>query len=485
METTLKRQLYLYLLCGQIIKNHREIRSEILTVIKNVSFELFWSRALYAMPEDMEKVVLWLYGSNESTTISAKECILRTQSDYKSFTLSWPEFIASIEKELYLLQTRILPPESGLRRFLEGKKTDKLNKIDVWHFACFQMWLNLKWIYFQESKARSVSQNSDLSEEEKISFVDSELKTEMSLESDDNRIDELINDRLTLRSEEMKRCMALSRIMTEEDVSINHNDYEEVKKQIQEESEDSIKETILDITNSKNLDDFEKSFHFVIEQTKWAVNHDAANLGLLFQMLNSPFIDQETKTKIIELLSKEPWNRKTQVLYNICRKELPALKEYYFYTANDNLLSSLKNQIMWDKFGHRDSSCFKIPLTAQKTKMLYLLLRRNNCISPDTDIVNFCHIMTGLPIKGSTLSFPIKWIHKELQSLALFIGVLMDFNKEFGCANYKITWKTASKLFLFNDKCVNLKSTQYHQAVKKYESLISEINAILAPEQQS
>ena len=161
------------------------------------------------------------------------------------------------------------------------------------------------------------------------------------------------------------------------------------------------------------------------------------------------------------------------------------MEEYYFYTANDNLLSSLKNQIMWDKFGHRDSSCFKIPLTAQKTKMLYLLLRRNNCISPDTDIVNFCHIMTGLPIKGSTLSFPIKWIHKELQSLALFIGVLMDFNKEFGCANYKITWKTASKLFLFNDKCVNLKSTQYHQAVKKYESLISEINAILAPEQQS
>jgi hypothetical protein len=197
--------------------------------------------------DELDQVV----GGDQPIIYHIGQCTSEEDINYYVYT-----FIASIEKELYLLQTRILPPESGLRRFLEGKKTDKLNKIDVWHFACFQMWLNLKWIYFQESKARSVSQNSDLSEEEKISFVDSELKTEMSLESDDNRIDELINDRLTLRSEEMKRCMALSRIMTEEDVSINHNDYEEVKKQIQEESEDSIKETILSLLPESSLSFF-------------------------------------------------------------------------------------------------------------------------------------------------------------------------------------------------------------------------------------
>ena len=482
---TLKRALYLYVLCGQMIRSHRELSNGIVTLLKNVSLSSFWGRALNFNLQEMEKEVMMWYRCDADviTPNTIKELVLSSQSRFKSDELSRPDFIKSISGDLNLLKDEILPPDSGLLRFLKGKRIVHQNIVDAWHFVCFEFWTDLKLLLYQERKGYELLQSDDISPERVVSFLDGEYKREMNLATDDERIDSIMHDRLSLISEETKRMlrMFIAHCNGDDDTRV---DYLDALRFIKEENEDSIKDFVSDLMQDDDPNVFMTYFNYVVEQTNWMLKYDANNLGVVFQLLNSNIINPETKVKIVELLSKEPYNKKIQRLYNMLREQNPKYREYCFHTKIDELLSLLENQITWSLFKQRDPLCFKVALNAQKTVLLFKTLR-SEYIAPDTNIVHFCHIMTGLPIKNNSQYYPINWIHEEKQSLALFIGVLIDFNKEYGTPDYKIGWKTASNLFLFHNEKVSLKSTQYHQAIKsgKYDSLIQKINRILIPGQ--
>lgn len=194
-------------------------------------------------------------------------------------------------------------------------------------------------------------------------------------------------------------------------------------------------------------------------------------LYYLFVLMNSYLISNKER-EIVDLFRKHP------LLCRIVQRQYDVFLGYNKYAKKIDFLPNkpklLPEDLIWS--GTRDNNCFHLHYTSRHLQNLYDYLINNRYIDRNTDIKVFAHTFTGFPLNEDIKCTPINWIHKEKQSLAMFIGLIKE--QKDSC---KLTWKSASKLFTWNEKELLFpSSTQYRQVLKsgKYEDLVNIFNSL-------
>ncbi len=423
-----KRLVKLYLKRFEIIS---DLRHNIISLIAKMPFKKWWGQMLLASDDNKEKT-LKLFFSCDISDINISEVIRWIENYYHGEKANDQELFDFYKKELVILKNDILPPNSTLNRFLSGKRVNHYDIDDLWMFLCFKFWLTIKGIFYYSEPSKTFEVKS-LDEIQKIFTKDMEIhkKYMSSLSSDE--VDFLI-----------KRNYIYQKLS-----NTNLKD-------------DLVADTFIDML---------KRYNKYYEE-------EIMSMASLFLLLNTCLIDKDTADEIVKLLSESIDPIELQEAYDYVlievSKEVPnIMKEIDF--AKDHLSTMLEN-VEWKDLSKRDKSCFNCGMTKKMIIQLYKWLISQKYIDSKTDILDFTHFLTGLPIKDKKNFGHINWIQEEKQGLAMFIALIKEHDKK------KTTWKEASKLFRFNGKEVSLKSTQYSQAKgnKNYDSLVSIINVIFA-----
>ena len=359
-----------------------------------------------------------------------------------------------------ILKNDILPPNSTLNRFLSGKRVNHFDIDDLFLFFCFHFWYIIKQRFYYSEPSKKFEVESlvmDKSESAHVKVSDPWMEV-------------------------MRNCF-------DELQKMNTKDMERVKKYMSSFSSDSLdliteRNNFYQIISNTNfafdlvVDIFIENIDFLRRWFKKTKQLFKKDLLELFLFLNTCLIDKDTADEIVKLLSETVDPIKLQEVYDSFliefSKENPNIvKEIDF--VKDHLSTMLEN-VEWKDLSKRDKSCFNCGMTKKMIIQLYKRLISQKYIDSKTDILDFTHFLTGLPIKDKINFGHINWVQEEKQGLAIFIALIKEHDKK------KTTWKEASKLFRFNGKEVSLKSTQYSQAKgnKKYDSLVSIINDIFA-----
>lgn len=409
-----------------------DLQHNIISLIDKIPLKKWWGQMLLASADNKEKVLKLSFPCDISD-IKISEEIRRIEEKYHGFKANDQEFFDFYKKELEILKNDILPPNSTLNRFLSGKRVNHYDIDDLFLFLCFRFRILIKLMFYYSESSKTLK----VEEAQRLHTKHMELhkKYMSSLSSDE--LDFLIESNYLYQR-----------------FSDTNLAYDLVADKVLE-----------------NMDVFRGWYEKDVEASK-------ALLSELFLFLNTCLIDKDTADEIVKLLSETLDPIKLQKKYDsflieFSKKKPNIIKEIDF--AKDHLSTMLEN-VEWKDLSKRDKSCFNCGMTKKMIIQLYKTLISQKYIDSKTDILDFTHFLTGLPIKDKKKFGHINWVQEEKQGLAIFIALIKEHDKK------KTTWKEASKLFRFNGKEVSLKSTQFSQAKgnKKYDSLISIINVIFA-----
>lgn len=480
MKVTLRRLAYLKYLYHKLIEKNYALESKIIKLLNSISLADFWTRILQMGSEQIADELIQKTNYESMNSNTYKDIIKVCENHFYAEKNQDPDFFESIKNDIYMLTEQILPQDSGLCRFLKGKSVDRPDIYDAWQFFCFGFWVLIKRYAYVENKEYNINGNIHLQE------LDEGLKRKIKGSIDTEYIDNIgfLHSYIQEHKIYFNSPYAIfAESTTGEDIS-NISDHE-INVWFYTELDDQNYEEIQNKYYSGNYNEGIRSyFNNSIELYRRVYKEQRKKLGDLFFYFNTPCIDDITKEEIIEELSTYPFNNKIQRWYDRARKLGNHYKDIYFHKSTRNLLTSLKKEIAWGEMKKCDNTCFGIAISPSKTLALYTLLLdsyidKGNHIDYEQNIVDFAHMLTGLPFTKNRQYSPINWIHKEKQSLAFFIGVMNNYTRK--SRGKSLSWPEASKLFKYKGNNISIGSTQFNQARKteKFEKFEDQINNIL------
>ena len=197
-----------------------------------------------------------------------------------------------------------------------------------------------------------------------------------------------------------------------------------------------------------------------------------SGLHTLFVYMNANLLGIDNR-KIVSLLRSKSFCGDIQKEYDKFRKDCQA-KTLDFEFAPTIRKILLSDDFEWGT--RKSSSCFNIPWNRLKIQKLYDSLCKSY-IDRETDVRDFCYALTGCKPANTREFKKVNWVHEHKQSLALFIGELINRDPN-GIKGSRIP-----KVFLYKGKDITFHSTtQCNQARKsgKYDDLL---NAVLEAEE--
>ena len=322
-----------------------------------------------------------------------------------------------------------MPPDSGLRRFLNGRSKERPNQTDFWLYTCFSIWLEIR--------------------------IRSFACKRLNRDWEEMNYDELMSD--------LSYLLLVTRMNS---ASLDGEDFDQVvnlgdliKSQVFRETVEGVDAEYLKPTELTTA--CVELYHQLVDD--FAI----PELYKFFYLLNSCFVDDFTKRGIIKLFQEHPFNKQIDNVYIFFKADHSDIsKDYSFVPGKQNLKTE---DIIWK--GKRDESCFHFSIGSKEIQSLYEKLVRGRYISKDTDIISFAHILTGLPYGKPQQTIPINWIYDEKSVLAMFAGELRN-NSRKSDGNNKLTWTTIRNLFYYKGLPIDSNlSTLYSQALLRKDNV--------------
>lgn len=494
------------------------IMSEISKCLSEISLESWWSAVLSRSHEDFEKFLLLTRG-NISTHGSIESNIVQLKGIYnkiKNIGQSVKQMLTNDEKRIL----QIVPPNTSVARFLNGKGKGKISQKDLELHCYLILWANLRTFpHIKELSQTNVSESTQVQINNSFSFLsksmevpntelyDVMLRLDNFLHSPEGflylhkcRRDEnvialygllLAQKRLkqssSLDSESIgfiKECaiiLGASETERVEDVSDALKTIDSTIMRLfhglsaNDERLNLLFSDLSSITDDEYdprseyhfLDKFPYFFNLRKQLYMIALRGYKQQLHSLFAHMNCDLLGLDNR-KIVKIFNSKPFKSKIQREYDIFRKQFN-IKTYEFEFAQIIKRELSSSDFNWGET--KDPSCFNIPWNWHKVQKLYDSLR-GSYIDKDTDVRDFCYALTGCKATNDRKKKEINWVHKEKQSLALFVGELRKRNTN------RLKWPTISNVFLFRGEEVSFhSSTQYNQALKsgKYDDLMTYI----------
>ena len=436
---------------GQVMSLAKAIAEE----ISKVSTTDWWVAILMRDNKSYDRLLnLFLFDD-----LSIEDSIVSIQINYQSAKYGNEDLKRLLELEEATI-LKIIPKGTGLDRFLNGKGKSKYTYEDLKLFRYFDLWFALKHFTFLVNSQFSFESQNTARDIIRNCMIQLRKYVDVSNSMSYNSLLEMYG---SFEKEELSgtelRTYSYSASSPQQFLSVVEN-------------------FILHIGNDKQDDAYadvmrylKPLYEFVRSTRQEDSNYYMNQLFLFFSYLNADLFGVDNM-RIISILRSHPFAASIQTLYDYyCSDHAGLTKRFVFAEVVHRLLSS--DDFKWD--APKTSSCFNIPWNRYKIQKLYDSLYKSY-IDRETDVRDFCYALTGYKPASTWEVKKVNWSHKDKQSLALFIGELVNRDPN------GIKWSAIPKVFLHNGEEVYFhSSTQCGQARKsgKYDDLL---NAILEAE---
>lgn len=423
--------------------------------ISEVSTTEWWVVALMRDNKSYERL-LKLFSLKD---LSIEDSIVSIQNNYQSAKYGNEELKRQLEDEETII-LKIIPKGTGLDRFLNGKRKGKYTYEDLKLFRYFDLWFALKHFTFLINSQFSFESLNTVSEILRNCMIQLRKYTDVSNSKSFNSLLEMYSsfEKDDLSNTELKTYLYSA--STPQQVLLLMDNF--MSKAGNDKQDDVCDEAMRYLSPLYNL---------VRNTRQEEANYYLSQLFLFFSYLNADLLGVDNM-RIISIIRSHPFATSIQTFYDYyCADHAGLTKNFVFADVIHRLLNS--DDFRWD--APKSTSCFNIPWNRHKTQRLYDSLRISY-IDGETDVRDFCYALTGCKLSNIREIKKVNWIHKDKQSLALFIGELINRNPN------RIKWSAIPKVFLHNGEEVYFhSSTQCGQARKsgKYDNLL---NAILEAE---
>lgn len=387
--------------------------------------------------------------------LSIEDSIVSVQNNYQSAKYGNEELKRQLEGEETAI-LKMIPKGTGLERFLNGKRKGKYTYEDLKLFRYFDLWFALKHFTFL-------------------------INSQFSFESQNTVSDILRNCMVQLRkyvdvsnSKSYNSLLEMYGSFEKEELSGTELKTYSYSASTPQQFLPLVESFISHVGNDKQGDVYVEAMRYLsplynlIRNTRQEeANYYLSYLFQFFSYLNADLLGVDNM-RIVNIIRSHPFAASIQFFYNYyCSDHAGLTKNFVFADVIQRFLNS--DDFRWD--APKSTSCFNILWNRYKIQRLYDSLRVSY-IDEDTDVRDFCYALTGCKPSGTWEVKKVNWIHKDKQSLALFIGELINRDSN------RIKWSEIPKVFLHNGEEVYFhSSTQCGQARKagKYDDLISAI----------
>ena len=510
----------------QTIANTYSCSKEIRDCLNAIELSEWWGIVLQFPETEIRKTMaMSIIGFDMTSQAGQKDFVVQSQAYYNGLKLSDPKLKTILEEDEKAL-TELLPPESGLCRFFNKRGKVKSTFYDLWLQYCFHLWFSIRtYCYLTSNSETSIINKEVMSalsnaikffsfhvsfgNEEQIECVmelSSFFKTPegflfaYGFNSPITQTLFLLIDYWYCLKREDRTCEIISeknkfiqQFAKDNNITIDIPPISEGSDFLRN-TQSTISDFVSVYIPNISLDDdrlrtlFSDMESFYVKKKEktpaffdyypkvyslyrrlYHVTSPAwqNELDFLFFLLNTHLLHFKEKT-IVDILGKQPFNKYVQRRYeSYCFKNPGNAREFKFADVVHRLLSS--DDFKWD--APKSSSCFNIPWNRYKIQRLYDSLRKSY-IDRETDVRDFCYALTGCKPASTWEVKKVNWSHKDKQSLALFVGELVNRDSN------GIKWSAIPKVFLHNGEEVYFhSSTQCGQARKsgKYDDLLKAI----------
>ena len=455
MESSNKCLKLIRLYCLGML-NSMKLTRQILDVLKEIPAEQWWGQII-GMPDNIQQdAMFFICGKPKLSQQETKEFIQKIEENYNSTIASDKGFRSYFHNSFTFVILNCLSPDSSLFKFFKNRGKERPGQKDCWAFTCFNVWYKIQELIY----LYVINDNGE------VAFLEGVLKD--ILEATNNG--ENPNDILEAFKEWALPIVEKARefwdqdsmMMTEEQLVLTENFISVTDKPIEQII------SYNDETFDSHVEDaayaISQIYYDRLHQYVWLLNH-------LFILLNTCFLVESKKKRIVEMLKESDARKLIQTQYESFRSDYPDRARIYVFeeTVQREIFGK---DINWNI--PTNPVCFNLDWNIHKVNALYGFLL-NEYIAGDTDIRDFYHILTGRQTISRREPAKINWIHKEKQSLALFIGKIIE--EDTRRKSLKIPMQ--ANLFLHNRQEVKFHSTtEYFAADKseKFERLKAAIN---------
>jgi hypothetical protein len=207
----------------------------------------------------------------------------------------------------------------------------------------------------------------------------------------------------------------------------------------------NFEESHIDISELLNL--FELMKLYYSEQSKLYEK----NAISLWAMLNTTFLPINIREKIVNVIQKSVLRLAAANSYKTFKENNPDAIDWIFYNQQnifkyDDIISTRN----FDKLRNINHSqnCYNFNLTKKQIEYLFKELIKRKYIDKRSKADDFAFALTGCPSDFKLQFSPINWIGDNKNSLAIFLGMLKQFDIQMS----SWFWHKSMKLFLYKDE---------------------------------
>lgn len=400
-----------------------ESLNAIKSVLSSVSATQWWVRALAKGENDFNHVLRLLGLKNSSYQIY----ISSVQEQYSAWKEShkMPEVL---EDEKAIIQ--LLPPNSALSRFLRGRGKNRCDSMDYKHHVYFMLWLNVKGMVLDIQNG--IKMNNFATPKDLFRYFYYILN---------NSNPDINNTRLGIEKFLTNPEYNESEILATYPRTMGKEEILKLSKDKQNVVEKNYSESYVEDVESR--EDFE-------ELSDWLEEFVGFSLGLMDGQLSNLFIYMNTdmlgvdSLEIVDLLRGKWYSKYIQQEYEEFCNEHPNDVVHFMFA--DTIHTNLQN-VDFDWEYPADDSCFNLKWNWHQIQVLFDALL-GVYIDRNTDVRDFCQALTGRQMSNKRKGKQVNWVHKEKQSLALFIGELRKRDHR------HLLWTNLPNVFLYNGQDV-------------------------------
>lgn len=414
-----------------------KLQYNIAMALSDISTNDWWTAVLLHDKSSFERLQMLF----ETKKHDHENSILEIQRIYMGLKNKFKDFRLQLEEEEPIILS-IIPKASGLYIFLIGKTKSRYTTEDYQLFRYFDLWLCLKSFIF-------VTLNKPLLKEHKA--IGDYVKNGFGfLLKHGGFLDGTIYDIFLFLRDIQAIYKATDGLGYEQWITIplDGRIFDEVRRASERLPILCSSSQQLGIVErqlyKKMISYVIKSYEFVKEIRQEYAMSFTRQIAILFAYLNTALLGIDT-LKVINVIKESPLATTMQIGYWLFRARHPGQTTNLFSDIEVHPIITSAD-FLWGE--SRLPSCFNLPWHWPSVQKLYELLISNHYISKDTDARNFCYALTGCKPASTWVIKKVNWVHKEKQSLALFIGELRKRDQR------HLKWTNLPNVFLYNGQDV-------------------------------
>lgn len=400
-----------------------ESLNAISSVLLSVSATQWWTKALAKGEDDFNRLLrlLGLKISSYQTYISD------VQGQYSAWKENhkMPEVL---EDEKAIIQ--LLSPNSALSRFLRRKGKNRCDRVDYKHHVYLMLWLNVRGIVLEMQNG--INMNNLATPKDLFRYFYSILNTSNP---------EISNTRLGIENFLTNPEYNDSEILAAYPRTVGKEEMLELSKDKQDVVEKNYSESYVEDVESR--EDFEELSDRLEEFVSFYLEFMDVQLSNLFIYMNTDMLGVDSM-EIVDLLRGKWYSKYIQQKYEAFCNEHP--NDVIHFTFADTSHTKLQS-VDFDWEYPADGSYFNLKWNWHQIQVLFDALL-GVYIGRNTDVRDFCQALTGRQMSNKRKGKQVNWVHKEKQSLALFIGELRKRDQR------HLKWKNLPNVFLYNGQDV-------------------------------